>query len=122
MAIGVDARHVRAMPDANVFGVFDRISAFTRLLLAAIPSSSHPPIILNTTSVVAQVPYQFSSGYNAMKAVVAAYSDTLRLELAPPAIKVVTLFMGVVWTGISSPNTIYFDSVSLYAAAVAGVN
>jgi 1-acylglycerone phosphate reductase len=120
-AIEADPRRVRAMFDANVFGVFDVISAFTPLLLAAIPSSSHPPIIVNTASVLARVPYPFSSAYNATKAAIAAYSDTLRLELAPLGIKVVTLFMGVVSTGISSPSTIQFNTGSLYVAAEAGV-
>lgn len=120
-AIEADPRRVRAMFDANVFGVFDVISAFTPLLLAAVPESSHPPIIINTASVLARVPYPFSSAYNASKAAVAAYSDTLRLELAPLGIKVVTIYMGVVSTGISSPSTIKFNSNSLFADAEGGV-
>ena len=120
-AIEADPRRVRAMFDANVFGVFDMVSAFTPLLLASVQELSHPPIIVNTASVLARVPYPFSSAYNASKAAVAAYSDTLRLELAPLGIKVVTLFMGVVSTGISSPSTIQFDYNSLFADAETGV-
>jgi 1-acylglycerone phosphate reductase len=119
-AIEADPRRVRAMFDANVFGVFDVISAFTPLLMATIPETPHPSIIVNTASVLARVPYPFSSAYNASKAAVAAYSDTLRLELAPLGIKVVTLFMGVVSTGISSPSAIQFDPNSLFADAEAG--
>lgn len=120
-AIEADRTRTRAMFDANVFGVFDMVSVFTPLLLAAVADSSRPPTIINTASVLARVPYPFSSGYNATKAAVAAYSDTLRLELAPLGIKVVTLFMGVVSTGISSPDSISFGPDSIYIDAEAGV-
>jgi 1-acylglycerone phosphate reductase len=109
------------MFDANVFGVFDMVSAFTPLLLASAASSTHPPTIINTASVLAKVPLPFTSAYNATKAAVASYSDTLRLELAPLGIKVVTLYMGVVSTNISSPDAIRFDSEGFYIEVEAGV-
>jgi 1-acylglycerone phosphate reductase len=116
-AIESDPVRIRTMFNANVFGVFDMVSAFTPLLLASSPTScpSRPPTIVNTASILAKVPYPFSAAYNATKAAVASYSDTLRLELAPLGIMVVTLYMGVVSTGISSPETIRFDPESLYA-------
>lgn len=120
-AIEADSSRVREMFNANVFGAFEMVSSFTPLLLAAESNASHPPTIINTSSVLAVVPYPFSSAYNATKAAIAAYSDTLRLELAPLGIKVVTLYMGVVSTGISSPEAIKFDSKSLYIEAEAGV-
>lgn len=120
-AIEANPSQTRAMFDANVFGVFDMVSAFTPLLLAAVADSPYPPTIINTASVLARVPYPFSSAYNATKAAVSAYSDTLRLELAPLGIKVVTLFMGVVSTGISTPDSINFGPNSLYADVEAGV-
>ncbi|KAH7379110.1 hypothetical protein DE146DRAFT_304339 [Phaeosphaeria sp. MPI-PUGE-AT-0046c] len=120
-AIEADPKRVRQMFDANVFGVFDMVSAFTPLLLAAVSDPSRPPTIINTASVLAKVPYPFSAGYNATKAAIASYSDTLRLELAPLGIKVVTLYMGVVSTGISSPDGIRFDPNSIYADVEAGV-
>lgn len=98
------------------------ISAFTPLLLAADSSdTSRPPTIINTASVLAIVPYPFSAAYNATKAAVAAYSDSLRLELAPLGIKVVTLYMGVVSTGLSRPETIRFDPQGLYVDVEVGV-
>ncbi|KAJ4993376.1 NADPH-dependent 1-acyldihydroxyacetone phosphate reductase 4 [Stagonosporopsis vannaccii] len=120
-AIEADPVRVRNMFNANVFGVFDMVSAFTPLLLAAKSDASQPPTIINTASVLAVVPYPFSSAYNATKAAVAAYSDTLRLELAPLGVKVVTLYMGVVSTGLSSPDGISFDPTSIYISAEAGV-
>ncbi|KAH6613853.1 hypothetical protein C7974DRAFT_475736 [Boeremia exigua] len=120
-AIEADPSRVRKMFDANVFGVFEMVTAFTPLLMAADPDKSRPPTIINTASVLAVIPYPFSSAYNATKAAVAAYSDSLRLELAPFGIKVVTLYMGVVSTGISSPEAIKFSPESFYIEAEAGV-
>lgn len=114
-AIESDAKRVRQMFDANVFGVFDMVSAFTPLLLAAVSDSSRPPMIINTVSVIAVVAYPFAAQYNASKAAIASYSNTLRVELAPTGI------MGVVSTGISSPDRITFDKNSIYASIEAGV-
>ncbi|KAH7112090.1 hypothetical protein B0J11DRAFT_542641 [Dendryphion nanum] len=120
-AIEADPTRVRAMFDANVFGVFDMTSAFAPLLLAAVKDKSNPPTIINTASVLARVPYPFSAAYNASKAAVASYTDTLRLELAPLGIKVVTLFMGVVSTNIATFDSVQFGPDSLYVDAEAGV-
>lgn len=121
-AIEAETSQVRAMFDTNVFGLFAMVEAFTPLLLASTSNSpSQPPTIINTSSVVARLPYLFSAHYNATKAAVTSYSDTLRLELAPLGIKVVTVFMGVVRTGITSPDKIKFSPDSLYIAAEAGV-
>ncbi|KAK7417723.1 hypothetical protein QQX98_004379 [Neonectria punicea] len=120
-AIESDSARVRAMFDANVFGLFDMVSAFTPRLLAAVSDSKQPPAIINTASVLARIPSPFSSGYNASKAAVSAYSDTFRLELAPLGIKVITMFMGVVATGIPSPGGIQFNPNRLYIDAEKGV-
>lgn len=120
-AIEADPSRVRAMFDANVFGLFDMVTAFTPLLLAAVSDKSRPPTIINTSSVLSRVPYPFSAAYNASKAAVSLYSDTLRLELAPLGLKVITLYMGVVSTGLSSPDSIRFDPNSIYIEAEAGV-
>ncbi|KAH7024152.1 hypothetical protein EDB80DRAFT_808427 [Ilyonectria destructans] len=120
-AIEADDDRVRSMFDANVFGLFAMVKAFTPLLLASATNSTRPPTITNTSSILARVPYPFSAAYNASKAAVSSYSDTLRIELAPLGIKVVTLFMGVVATGITSPDSIKFGSESLYVAAEEGI-
>lgn len=118
-AIEADDAKIKSMFDANVFGLFQMVSAFTPLLIAAVPSSNTPPIIVNTASVLAQLPLPFSSGYNASKAAVAAYSNTLRLELAPLGIDVVTLYMGEVATKMMSNQK--FGPESLYADVEAKV-
>jgi 1-acylglycerone phosphate reductase len=103
------------MFNTNVFGLFNMIQQFTPLLLASVHSSSStPPTIINTASIVSRVPWPLTAHYNATKAAVSSYSDTLRLELAPLGIKVVTLFMGVVSTRITNPDAIHFPEHSLY--------
>lgn len=109
------------MFESNVFGVMEMISTFTPLLLAAKAGSSLPPTIVNTASVVAVVPYPFASAYAASKAAIAAYSNTLRLEVAPLGIKVVTLYMGMVSTNIFSVDGVQFGPESWYIEVEAGV-
>ncbi|TDZ30448.1 NADPH-dependent 1-acyldihydroxyacetone phosphate reductase [Colletotrichum spinosum] len=120
-AIEADAARVRSMFDANVFGVFEMVTAFSPLLLAAVSDAKRPPTIVNTASVLARVPYPFSSAYNATKAAVVAYSDSLRIEVVPLGIKVVTLYMGIVSTKLASPDSVQFGSQSIYIDAEKGV-
>lgn len=47
------------------------------------------------------MPYAFGSVYNASKAALHSYSDTLRIELAPFDVKVVTIVTGGVISNIS---------------------
>jgi 1-acylglycerone phosphate reductase len=119
-AIEADPVRIRGMFNTNVFGLFDMVSAFTPLLLNSTISSATPPVIINTSSILARLPFAFSAAYNASKAAVASYSDTLRIELGPLGIKVVTLFMGEVSTNLMSPDNISFDPESIYSVALEG--
>lgn len=117
-AIEADPSKVRDMFDTNVFGLFDLVATFTPLLIAATThNSKFRPTIVNVASVLARLPFPFASAYNATKAAVSAYSDTLRLELDPLGIRVVTLFMGEVSTRLRSADTINFGPDSLYTDA-----
>ncbi|KAL3441668.1 hypothetical protein BJX65DRAFT_288194, partial [Aspergillus insuetus] len=117
-AIEADATRIRTMFDTNVHGLFNMVSAFTPLLIASSSSalnSASPPVIINTASILARLPFPFSAAYNASKAAVASYSDTLRIELEPLGIKVVTLFMGEVRTRLMAPEDIVFGPASIYS-------
>lgn len=120
-AVEADIGRVRQMFDTNVFGLFDMTQAFLPLLLASVAESRLPPTIINTSSILSRIPFLFSANYNASKAAVTSYSDTLRLEVAPLGIKVVTLFMGEVSTGLMSPDDISFGTDSLYIDVEAAV-
>ncbi|KAF5671260.1 short-chain dehydrogenase [Fusarium heterosporum] len=113
-ALEADPSKVKNMFETNVFGLFNVVTAFTPLLLASVSGSKTAPVIVNVASVLARLPFPFSSAYNASKAAVAAYSDTLRLELDPLGIRVVTLYMGEVSTKLMSPDNILFGPESIY--------
>lgn len=113
-AIEADDRRVRQMFETNVFGLFNVVTAFAPLLIAAAAESASAPTIVNVASVLARLPMPFASGYNATKAAVASYSDTLRLELEPLGVQVVTLYMGEVSTPLMLADNIQFGGGSLY--------
>ncbi|KAL5338120.1 hypothetical protein BJX70DRAFT_388832 [Aspergillus crustosus] len=113
-AIEADATVIREMFDANVFGLFNVITAFTPLLIAATASKGPQPTIANVGSIVSHIPYPFAAAYNASKAAVNAYTNTLRLELSPWGIRVVTIHMGQVATNLQSAGKINFGGESLY--------
>lgn len=117
-AIEADPTKVKQMFDTNVFGLFDIVTAFTPLLISAkARNPNSKPTIVNVASILARIPFPFASAYNATKAAVSAYSDTLRLELDPLGIRVVTFFMGEVSTNLRSAESIKFRPDSLYADA-----
>ena len=114
-AIEADPHRVKQMFETNVFGLFNMVTAFTPLLIAATSKDAPAPIVVNVASVLSRLPMPFGSGYNATKAAVVSYSDTLRLELEPLGIKVLTLFMGEVSTALMMPDNVHFGKDSLYA-------
>lgn len=119
-ALDANPGQIRKMFDANVFGLFDMVTAFTPLLISAASQNRNhkpafpSPTIVNVASVLARIPLPFASAYNASKAAVASYSDTLRLELSLLGIRVVTLFMGLVSTRLQSADNVNFKPGSLY--------
>ncbi|KAM0341662.1 hypothetical protein ACHAPU_009908 [Fusarium lateritium] len=119
-AIEADPARVRSLFNTNVFGLMEMVTAFTPLLLATV-ASGHEPTIINVASVLARLPGPFTSAYNATKAAVAAYSDTLRLEVQPLGIRVVTLYMGEVSTPLMTTDNINFGSESIYRDAETAV-
>ncbi|KAJ4007406.1 hypothetical protein NW752_007615 [Fusarium irregulare] len=119
-AVEADPARVRSLFDTNVFGLMEMVTAFTPLLLASV-SNSHMPTVVNVASILAHLPSPFTSAYNARKAAVVAYSDTLRLEVQPLGIKVVTLYMGEVLTPLMATSNINFGIESIYRDAEAAV-
>jgi NAD(P)-dependent dehydrogenase (short-subunit alcohol dehydrogenase family) len=65
---------IRTMFETNVFGMMSMVQEFVPLLM-----KGQDPCIVNVGSVAGVVTYAFGSSYNASKAAVHAYSDTLRL-------------------------------------------
>lgn len=109
-AIDTDIQITRKMFDTNVYGMMAMVQEFIPLLML-----SNDPCIVNTGSTAGLVPYAFSSSYNATKAAVHPYSDTLRLELKPLGIKVTAIWLGGVKTNMIQQKPMPFPETSYYA-------
>ena len=94
-ALDVDFREVQATFETNIFSVMRMCQAFAPLLIQA------KGTIVQIGSVAGEIPYVFGSAYNASKAALHAYSDTLRLELAPFDVNVMVVVTGGVKSNIA---------------------
>ena len=80
--------------DVNVFGTMQMTQAFIPLLVAANSNSVNTQWssrIIQIGSIAAMGPTPFYSAYNASKAAMLHYGNTLRVELAPFGVKVITV-------------------------------
>ena len=82
------------MLDTNVLGPMRMVQTFLPLLIAA------KGRIVNIGSIAPVVTLPFSSAYNASKAALHAYGDTVRVELAPFGVRVTTVVTGGVKSNI----------------------
>ena len=93
-ALDIDFAEVQSVFESNVFAVMRLCQAFAPLLIQA------KGTIINIGSVAARIPYVFGSVYNASKAALHCYSDTLRVELAPFKVRVIVVITGGVKSNI----------------------
>ncbi|KAL4915174.1 hypothetical protein BDW62DRAFT_189089 [Aspergillus aurantiobrunneus] len=106
-ATEVNLSDVRATFEVNLFSVVYICKTFVPLLIKA------KGTIVQIGSVAGIIPYVFGSIYNASKAALHSYSDTLRVELAPFGVNVTTVVTGGVQSRIAriqrtlEPNSIY---------------
>jgi 1-acylglycerone phosphate reductase len=94
-ALDTDPKEVELTFHANVYSVMKLCKAFSPLLVEA------QGMIVQTGSLAAIMPYVFGSTYNASKAALHAYSDTLRVELAPLGVRVIVVVTGGVKSNIA---------------------
>ena len=94
-ALDVELTEVQATFDTNVFSVMRMCQTFAPLLIQA------KGTIVQIGSVAGEIPYVFGSAYNASKAALHAYSDTLRIKLAPLNVKVMVVVTGGVKSNIA---------------------
>lgn len=66
-------------------------------------------------SLAGVMPYVFGSAYNASKAALMIYSDTLRVELAPFNVSVITVITGGVRSEITKKSPRFIPETSIYA-------
>ncbi|KIW19006.1 hypothetical protein PV08_03296 [Exophiala spinifera] len=112
-ALDLDIDEGKKMFDVNFWGVLRMIQAFAPLLIEA------KGTVVNIGSIVAYLHTPYTAVYNASKAAVHMLSDTLRLELAPLNVKILTVVTGSVKTQIhqnsprlSLPQTSRYLAVS----------
>ncbi|RYP40019.1 hypothetical protein DL767_001953 [Monosporascus sp. MG133] len=108
-----DARHVF---DVNVLGVWAVTRAFLPLLLAAAADGDGDAVVANLASINSVLRPPFLAAYNASKAAVEVLGATLRTELAPLGVRVVTLKTGGVRTDLfNNVPPVKLPQGSLYA-------
>jgi 1-acylglycerone phosphate reductase len=107
-ATDIDLTEVRATFEVNLFAVMRLCQVFAPALVAAAArrdphdnARRRPPTIVNIGSIAAKFPYVFGAVYNASKAALHAYSETLRVELAPFGVAVAVVVTGGVRTNIA---------------------
>ncbi|KAH7025361.1 short chain dehydrogenase/reductase [Macrophomina phaseolina] len=113
-ALHLDDARTAQVFETNTFGAMRMCTAFAPLMIA----SGRGGTIVQIGSVAGIVPYVFGSAYNASKAALHAYSDTLRLELAPFGVAVVVACTGGVRSNISARPRSIPASPSFYPKAV----
>lgn len=107
-ATDVEMDEIRETFETNVFAIMRMCQNFAPLLIEA------KGTIVQIGSLAGIMPYVFGSVYNASKAALHAYSDTLRVELAPFGVQVVTVVTGGVKSNISRTHrTLPKDSMYL---------
>jgi len=90
--VDVDLDAGRRMFDVNFWGVLSMVQVFAPLVVQA------QGTIVNICSVGAIVPSPYLGLYDASKAAVVMASETMRLELQPLGVKVITAMVGLVET------------------------
>ena len=77
-AADIDMDKVRALFDVNLFAVMEMVHVFLPLLL-----KSNEGRVVQIGSLAGLMPVPFGAAYNASKAALHSFGDTLRVELAP---------------------------------------
>jgi len=110
-ATDLDIDEVRETFETNVYAIMRMCQTFAPLLIES------KGTIVQIGSLAGVMPYVFGSAYNASKAALHAYSNTLRVELAPFNVRVMTVVTGGVVSNIGrTSRTLPEDSLYLPVA------
>ncbi|KAI0199297.1 short chain dehydrogenase [Astrocystis sublimbata] len=93
-AIDTDVKEVEKMFAVNVFGPMRMVKVFHPLLIRS------KGTVVNIGSVGGVVPYVYGASYNATKAALHHWGNTLRVEMKPFDVKVINVISGEVGTNI----------------------
>ncbi|KAJ5091770.1 hypothetical protein NUU61_006640 [Penicillium alfredii] len=93
-ALDTDLERARKLFDVNFWGTVNVIHAFAPLIIAS------KGMIVNICSIAAVLHTAWGAFYNSSKAAVRSYSESLRLEMAPLGVKVMTVMAGTLATNV----------------------
>ncbi|KAI0147402.1 short chain dehydrogenase [Xylariaceae sp. FL1272] len=93
-AIDTDVKEVEKMFAVNVFGPMRMVQNFHPLLIRS------KGTVVNIGSVGGVVPYVYGASYNATKAALHHWGNTLRVEMKPFGVKVINVISGEIGTNI----------------------
>lgn len=93
-AADTQVKEVEKMFAVNVFGPMRMVHFFHPLLVAA------KGVIVNIGSIGGVIPYVYGASYNASKAALHHYGNTLRVEMKPFGVRVINVISGEVGTNI----------------------
>ncbi|KAE8367571.1 hypothetical protein BDV27DRAFT_123707 [Aspergillus caelatus] len=111
-ALDTNIEDAKKLFDVNLWGMVAVTQTFSPLIIAT------KGTIVNVASLATFFRSPWLAFYNASKAAVDAYGHTLRLELAPFGVKVVTVTAGTVQTNIFRPvEEVPLPPDSMYKAA-----
>ncbi|KAL1892630.1 NADPH-dependent 1-acyl dihydroxyacetone phosphate reductase [Sporothrix stenoceras] len=105
-----DLADIKRVLDTNIFGVF----AVTQALLPQLIAARGVVATVSSINTVLNPPYQIA--YNASKAAVNSLGHTLRIELAPLGVRVVTIVTGAVATHLfdNTDERLHLPEGSIY--------
>lgn len=106
-AIDISDEDLYSAFETNIFSVIRIVRELSPSIIRARGK------IVNIGSITAVTPYVFSGIYNATKGALHAYSNTLRLELAPFGVRVVLIITGGVKSRITRTERVLSED-SLY--------
>ncbi|KAI0419654.1 hypothetical protein F5X98DRAFT_362403 [Xylaria grammica] len=98
-AIDTDVVEVQRMFNVNVFGPMRMVRTFHDMIIQA------KGCIVNIGSIGGVIPFLYGSSYSASKAALHHWGNTLRVEMAPFDVKVITIISGEVSTNIFKSDT-----------------
>lgn len=108
-ALDLDIADARRCFETNFFAVLRLVQVFCPLLMRA------QGTIVMIGSLASEMPYVFGSVYNASKAAVLSFADTLRVELAPLGVSVITVMTGGVKSQLTKKIQRFIPQDSVYA-------
>ncbi|KAG8407724.1 putative secondary metabolism biosynthetic enzyme [Metarhizium acridum] len=98
----------KAAYDVNVWGLLGVSQAFAPLLIES------KGVILNISSIAGAVPLAWQGLYNSSKAAATFISETLKIELAPLGVRVVTAMVGAIGTQLYNGHEVSLPPDSYY--------